>query len=91
MAIAVVYSPPAMTADQYNISWSGSDGPPLPLPPGLLFHAGVGEGSKFFTITVWSTREAYDVFAPKFKKAMSEKGFDFGEPSVVLVHHYIAP
>ena len=91
MAIAVVYRPPAMTAEQYNTSWSGSDGPPLPVPPGLLFHAGVGNGSKFFTITVWSTREAYDVFAPQFKKAMSEKGFDFGEPSIVPVHHYIAP
>jgi hypothetical protein len=48
MAIAVVYRPPEMTAEQYNTSWSGSDGPPLPVPPGLVFHAGVWEGSKFF-------------------------------------------
>jgi hypothetical protein len=91
MPIAVVYTPPAMTAEQYNASWSGSDGPPLPVPPGLLFHAGVGEGGQFFTVTVWSTREAYDMFAPQFKRAMSEKGFDFGEPMVFPVHHYIAP
>jgi len=91
MAIAVVYRPPAMTAEQYNNSWSGIEGPPLPVPPGLLFHSGVGEGNSFFTLTVWKSREAYDEFAPHFKKAMSERGFQFGEPSILPVHHYIAP
>jgi hypothetical protein len=57
MAIAVVYKPPLMTAEQYNRSWSGGgDGPPVPPPPGLLFHAGVSEGDAFFTVTVWETR-----------------------------------
>jgi hypothetical protein len=91
MAIAVVYKPPAMTVDQYNASWSGREGPPLPIPPGLLFHAGVGTGNEFFTVTVWNNREAYDAFAPQFKKAMSELGFEFGEPSILPVQHYIAP
>jgi hypothetical protein len=91
MAIAVIYKPPAMTAEQYNASWSSSEGPPLPVPPGLLFHAGVGEGEAFFTLTVWETREAYDAFAPQFRKAMSGQGFEFGEPSILLVNHYIAP
>jgi hypothetical protein len=91
MAIAVVYRPPAMTAEQYNASWSGSEGPPVPLPPGLLFHAGVGEGNAFFTLTIWVTREAYEAFAPQFKSAMSERGFRFGEPTILPVHHYIDP
>jgi hypothetical protein len=38
MAIAVVYRPPATTADQYKESWAG--GPPLSPPHGLIFHAG---------------------------------------------------
>jgi hypothetical protein len=91
MAIAVVYRPPSITAEQYNLSWSGGDGPPLPAPPGLLFHAGVGEGDAFFTVTVWETREAYEAFAPRFKDAMSEKGLDFGTPNILPVHHYIVP
>ena len=91
MAIAVVYRPPAMTAEQYNGSWSGSEDPPLPVPPDLLFHTGVGDGEAFFTLTVWKTREAYNAFVPQFKKAMSERGFEFGEPSILPVHHYIAP
>jgi hypothetical protein len=91
MAIAVVYRPPSMTAEQYNLSWiGGGDGPPVPVPPGLLFHAGVGEGDAFFTVTVWATREAYDAFAPHFKKAMTERGFEFGAPSIFPVNHYIA-
>ena len=91
MAIAVVYRFPAMTVEQYNASWSGSEDAPLPVPPGLLFHAGVGEGGDFFTVTVWKTREAYDAFAPQFRAAMRERGFEFGEPSILTVHHYIEP
>ncbi len=91
MAIAVIYRAPSITAEQYNRSWSGGDGPPVPVPTGLLFHAGVGEGDAFFTITIWETREAYTAFAPQFKKAMSERGFDFGDPIISPVHHYIAP
>jgi len=91
MAIAVVYRPPSMTVEQYNATWSGSEGPPVATPPGLLFHAGVGDGESFFTVTVWDTREAYDAFAPQFQKAMSERGFQFGKPSILPVHHYLEP
>jgi hypothetical protein len=89
MAIAVIYRPPAMTAEQYNASWGGIQDAPLPVPPGLLFHAGMGEGKEFFTVSVWKTREAYDAFAPHFRAAMRERGFEFGEPSVLVVHHFI--
>lgn len=91
MAIAVVYRPPAMTAEQYKTSWDGDQGPPVPLPPGLLFHAGGGEGNEFFTVSVWENREDYDAFAPTFKEAMIKRGFTFGEPKILPVHHYIRP
>ena len=90
MTIAVVYRPPAMTAEQYKASWR-EDRSPVPLPQGLLFHAGLGEGESFFTVTVWESREAYDAFAPMFKKTMSEQGFSFGEPAIYPVHHFIQP
>ncbi len=89
MAIAVVYRPPAMTAKQYKDSWAG--GAPLSPPPGLIFHAGIGEAADFFTVTVWESREAYDAFAPMFAKAMSEKGFQFGPPQIFPVHHFLPP
>ncbi|MGE5111803.1 MAG: hypothetical protein ACM3JB_13160 [Acidobacteriaceae bacterium] len=50
MAIAVVYRPPAMTAEQYKASWS--EGAPVAVPAGLLFHAGIGEGEAFFTVSI---------------------------------------
>lgn len=89
MAIAVVYRPPAMTAEQYKASWS--EGAPVSVPPGLLFHAGIGEGDAFFTVTVWQSRQAYEAFAPNFKQAMRQKGCEFGEPVILPVQHYIAP
>jgi hypothetical protein len=90
MAIAVVYRPPAMTADQYKESWS--EGPPVSLPPpGLIFHAGIGEGADFTTVTVWESQEAYDAFAPTFARVMNEKGFRFGTPQILPVHHFLPP
>ena len=66
MAIAVVYRPPALSAEKYKASWA--DGSPMPDPQGLLFHAGVGEDDDFFTVSVWESREAYDAFASRFKR-----------------------
>ena len=89
MAVAVVYRPPAMTAEQYKQSWAG--GPPLSPPAGLIFHAGIGEGAHFFTVTVWESKEAYEAFAPAFARAMREKGFLFGTPQILPVHHSLPP
>ena len=89
MAIAVVYRSPAITEDQYKESWVG--GPPVAPPPGLLFHAGIGEGADFFTVTVWESREAYDAFAPVFAEAMKLRGLHFGLPTVLPVHQVLSP
>lgn len=89
MAIAVVYRPPAMTAEQYKESWDG--GPPVAPPAGLIFHAGIGDGPDFSTVTIWESREAYDAFAPVFSRIMSEKGLQVGVPQILPVHHFLPP
>ena len=89
MAIAVVYRPPAMTAEQYKESWRG--GPPVAPPPGLIAHAGIGEGEEFFTITLWDSVEAYEAFAPLFAETMRARGFEFGSPRILPVHQFLAP
>ena len=71
------YKVPAMSADQYRQSWVG--GPPVAPPAWLIFHAGIGEDTSFFTVTVWESRAAYDAFAPVFAHRMKERGFEFGE------------
>lgn len=89
MAIAVIYRPPAMTADQYKESWAG--GPPVALPAGLIFHAGMGEGLDFTTVTVWESREAYEAFAPMFAQTMAGRGLRFGPPQIVPVLQVFSP
>jgi heme-degrading monooxygenase HmoA len=87
MAIAVVYRPPALGADQYKASWA--NGSPMPGPTGLVFHAGVGEGDEFFTVSVWEDRAAYDAFASRFREALGAEGFEGGKPTILPVHHTI--
>lgn len=89
MPIAVVYRAPAMTAEQYTKSWEG--GPPVAPPPGLIFHAGIGEGAAFFTVSVWESRAAYDAFAPVFSQAMAARGYQFGNPEILPVHRVLPP
>ena len=88
MAIAVVYRPPALTAAQYNASWTA--GPPVAPPPGLIFHAGAGEGDDFMTMTIWESSAHYDQFAPLFRQAMLDLGIVLGKPQVLPVHQYFA-
>jgi len=87
MAIAVVYRPPALTAEQYKASWAA--GPPVAPPPGLLFHAGLGEGSDFMTVTVWESLERYEAFAPALDAAMRQIGVVMGKPSILTVHRFL--
>ena len=88
MAIAVMYRPPALTAAQYKESWA--DGSPVAPPPGLIFHAGMGDGADFVTVTVWQSREAYDAFAPMFARAMQAKGLQIGTPQILPVHRFLS-
>jgi hypothetical protein len=76
-----------MTAEDYKANWN--EGAPVALPAGLIFHAGIGEGAEFATITVWDSRESYDAFAPMFAQVMAAKGFYFGPPQILPVHHLL--
>jgi hypothetical protein len=78
-----------MTAEQYKASWS--EGAPVSRPPGLIFHAGIGEGADFTTVTVWESKDAYDAFAPIFVRVMNDKGFRFGAPQILSAHHFLPP
>ena len=53
-----------MSVEDYKASWQS--GAPVSPPPGLMFHAGIGEGADFTTVTIWESRAAYDAFAPMF-------------------------
>ena len=87
MKIAVVYRPPAVEAETYKATWASDV--PKGNPEGLLFHAGVGEGEDFFTISVWESQEAYDAFAAGFKETLGDAGFAGGKPDILPVHHTI--
>ena len=87
MKIAVVYRPPALDAETYKATWASDI--PNGNPEGLLFHAGVGEGDDFFTMSVWESRDAYDAFASGFKETLGQAGFVGGKPLILPVHHTI--
>jgi heme-degrading monooxygenase HmoA len=78
MKIAVVYRPPALDAETYKATWASDVAKGN--PEGLIFHAGVGEGDDFFTMSVWESQEAYNAFASGFKETLGAAGFAGGKP-----------
>jgi heme-degrading monooxygenase HmoA len=87
MKIAVVYRPPALNAETYKATWESNVAQGN--PEGLIFHAGVGEGDDFFTMSVWESQDAYNAFASGFKETLGEAGFTGGKPLILPVHHTI--
>jgi heme-degrading monooxygenase HmoA len=87
MKIAVVYRPPALDLETYKASWA------LDIAAGntegLIFHAGIGEGDEFFTVSVWESRQAYEAFADGFRDTLGEPGFRAEKPTILPVHHTI--
>jgi hypothetical protein len=87
MKIAVVYRPPALDAETYKATWASNFA--IANPDGLIFHAGIGDGDDFFTVSVWENRQAYDAFADGFRDTMGDVGFHGGTPLILPVHHTI--
>jgi hypothetical protein len=71
-------------AVQRELEWGNAD------IPTARIDAGIGEGADVTTVTVWESKEAYDTFAPTFTRVMNEKGFRFGAPRILPVHHFLA-
>ena len=91
MAIAIHFSPAAMSAAKYDeciklLRKAGGGN-----PPGRSFHASFGSNDKLMVFDVWTSQAAFDKFGKTLMPILQQLGIDPGQPSVMPVHKVIVP
>jgi hypothetical protein len=89
MSVLVRFTPPSLSAEQYDatVEQLSNDGD-FP-PDGLDIHVCFGSDGELKVSEVWDSREQFEAFGPKLLPVLEEKGIDPGQPELVEVHNII--
>ncbi|MBA3262228.1 MAG: hypothetical protein H0T69_07140 [Thermoleophilaceae bacterium] len=89
MSVLIRFTPPSLTAAQYDETIrrleEAGDWP----PDGLDYHVCFGSDGKLRVSEIWDSREQLDAFGERLMPLLSELGIDPGEPELVDIHNII--
>ena len=88
MSLTVLFTPPAMTADQYDDVIRRLEDAGEGVPTGRRYHIAFGNGS-IRVVDIWESQEDFDRFAGKLMPLLGELGIDPGHPSISRTHNVI--
>lgn len=89
MSILIRFTPPSLTADQYdNAVRRLREGGVFPAE-GLDYEICYGSDGNLKVSQVWDTQEQLDAFGARLMPILSELGINPGEPEVLEVHSII--
>lgn len=89
MKIAVTFTPPAMTSEQYDAVVSQLDNAGAFPAPGRLYHVCFGPRDKLRVGEVWESQEAFDRFGDTIEPVFRDVGLDPGQPEISIVHNIL--
>lgn len=89
MALAYMFAPQSMNAQQYDECIRRLAAAGAANPPGRLFHACHGSGDQLRVFDIWESEEAFTKFGPTLGPILAALGVDAGTPQVSPVHHTI--
>lgn len=89
MSLVIRFSPPSLTAEQYDnaVRRLTEDGV-LPAD-GLDYEICFGSDGNLKVSQVWDSKEQLDAFAARLMPILQELGIDPGEPETLEVHNII--
>ena len=87
MAVAVIFSPPAMSAEQYDEAIRRLDAAGAGTPAGRVYHVCFGPSDKLRIFDLWNSEENCDAFSRTLLPILEELGLSFDEPEEFDVHH----
>ena len=89
MSLVMSFSPPSLTADQYDeVVGRLADKGVLPAD-GLDYELCFGSGDKLKVSQVWDTQEQLNAFGASLSPILAEMNINPGEPEVLEVHNII--
>ena len=90
MSILVRFTPPSLTAQQYDETIRKIEEQEDPFPPdGLDLHVCFGTEPNLRVSDVWDSREQFDAFGERLMPFLEQEGIDPGEPELIDVHNVI--
>ena len=89
MSLLIRFSPPSLTAEQYdNVVHRLTEDGVFPAD-GLDYEICYGSGDNLRVSQVWDTQPQLDAFGARLMPILAEMGIDPGTPEVLEVHNII--
>jgi hypothetical protein len=89
VSIVVRFSPPSLTAQQYDQAVRRIEEVGEFPPDGLEYHVCFGSDGNLRVSEIWDSRERFEAFGERLMPVLSEVGIDPGEPEVLEVHNIV--
>ncbi len=89
MALALLFTPKLMTADQYNECIKRLEKAGAAAPKGRLYHACFGTGNQLRVLDIWESQETFEKFGQTLMPILQQLGIDPGQPAITPVHNVI--
>ena len=87
MSVLIRFSPPSLTADQYDSAVRRLTEEGVLPAEGLDYEICFGREGQLKVSQVWDSREQLEAFAARLQPILSELGIDPGEPEFLEVHN----
>lgn len=89
MSILIRFSPPSLTAAQYDEAVRRLNEQNVFPADGLDFEICYGQEGQLKVSQVWDTQEHLEAFGARLRPILGELGIDPGEPEVLEVHNVV--
>jgi len=89
MAFAMLFTPVAMSTNQYDECIKQLEKAGAGAPKGRLYHACYGTGTKLRVFDVWESMETFERFGQTLMPILQQLGVDPGQPEIVTIHNTI--
>lgn len=89
MAISVLFTPPSMTADQYDEITRQLEQAGVGAPAARLYHICFGTGDKMRVQDIWNSVEEFQQFGGTLMPILQKLGIDPGQPEVTPAYNII--
>ena len=89
MSILVRFSPPSMTAEQYDAILARLYEEGIHPAEGLELEICFGSGDQMKVSVLFDSMDAFEKFGERLQPVLQELGMDPGTPDIIDVHHVI--
>ena len=87
MAVAVLFHPLAMSAEQYDEVTKRLEAADAGAPAGRVYHVCFGPSDKLRVFDLWDSEDNFDAFSRTLQPILDELGINSAEPEVFDVHN----